>query len=63
MLTMNTAVGTIRSFADSAMPNMFTAVSKARPTRLTSNRWCASAGNTLPRLAAPAARLTATVST
>ncbi len=63
MLTMKTAVGAISSFADSAMPNMLTAVSSARPASETSSRWCASAGKTLPRLAAPAARLTATVST
>jgi hypothetical protein len=60
---MNTAVGTSSNFADSVMPNMFTAVSRARPARATSSRWCESAGKTLPRLAAPAARLTATVST
>ena len=63
MLTMNTAVGSISSLADSAIPNMLTAVSSASPISDTSSRWCASAGNTLPRLAAPAARLTATVST
>ena len=64
MLTMNTAVGSISSFADSAIPNMLIAVRiTSADQRDTSSRWCASAGNTLPRLAAPAARLTATVST
>ena len=63
VLTMNTAVGSNSSRADSAIPNMLTAVSSASPTSETSSRWCESAGNTLPRLAAPAARLTATVST
>ena len=63
MLTMNTAVGSISTLADSAIPNMFTAVSSASPISDTSSRWCERAGNTLPRLAAPAARLTATVST
>ena len=42
---------------------MLTAVSSTSPTSATSSRWCDSAGKTLARLAAPAARLTATVST
>jgi len=63
MLTMNTTVGSISALADSAIPNMFTVVRITSPTSVTSSRWLASPGNTLPRLAAPAARLTATVST
>ena len=63
MLTMKISVGSISSRADSAIPNMLTTVRTASPTSDTSSRWCASPGNTLPRLAAPAARLTATVST
>ena len=43
-LTTNTAAGSMRSFADSAIPNMFTAVSTARPIRPTARRWWASAG-------------------
>ena len=62
-LRMNTSVGSNRKRADSAMPNMLSAVSSSRPIRQTASRWCDSAGKTLPRLAAPAARLTATVST
>ena len=60
---MNTAVGSISNLADSVMPNMFTVASSASPASDASSRWCESAGKTLPRLAAPAARLTATVST
>ncbi len=63
MLTRNTAVGSTSSFADSVIPNMLTAVRISSPIRDTRSRWCESDGNTLPRLAAPAARLTATVST
>ena len=60
---MKITVGISSSRADSAIPNMLTAVRITRPISETSSRWCASPGNTLPRLAAPAARLTATVST
>ena len=63
MLTRNTAVGGIRNFADSVIPNMFIAVRITSPIRQTGSRWCDSDGNTLARLAAPAARLTATVRT
>jgi hypothetical protein len=49
--------------ADSLIPNMFTIVNSANPMSDTSSSWCESDGNTLARLAAPAARLTATVST
>ena len=63
MLTTKIAVGSASSLADSAIPNMFTAVRISSPTRVMASRWCDSDGNTLPRLAAPAARLTATVST
>ena len=37
-LTMNTTVGTISALADSAIPNMFTAVRITSPTRHTSSR-------------------------
>ena len=63
MLTRKIAVGGIRNFADSAIPNMFTAVRITSSIRHTGSRWCASDGNTLARLAAPADRLTATVRT
>ncbi len=59
----NTNVGPISSLADSVIPNMLTAVRIASPTSDTSSMWLARPGNTLARLAAPAARLTATVST
>jgi len=38
MLTMNTTVGTISALADSAIPNMFSAVRITSPMRLTSSR-------------------------
>ena len=63
MLTRNTANGTRSRLADSVIPNMFTAVNSTSPIRATSSRWWANDGNTLPSEAAPAARLTATVST
>jgi len=63
MLRMNTAAGTMSSLADSLIPNMLIPVSTTRPPSDTSRRWPARPGKTLPRLAAPAARLTATVST
>ncbi len=63
MLRMKIAVGSISSLADSAIPNMFTAVRISNPAMLMRRRWLESDGKTLPRLAAPAARLTATVST
>ena len=63
MLRMKTPAGKISTLADSLIPNMLTAVSSATPITETSSRWWANPGNTLPRLAAPAARLTATVST
>ena len=61
MLTMNTSVGSIRNRADSVIPTRLIAVSSTSPTRQIASRSCASPGNTLARLAAPAARLTATV--
>ena len=63
MLTTKMTAGISSSLADSAIPNMFTAVRITSAISDTSSRWCARPGNTLPRLAAPAARLTATVST
>jgi hypothetical protein len=63
MLMTNTAIGSIRSRADSAIPNRLTNVRTTSPTSETSSRWSASAGKALPTAAAPAARLTATVST
>ena len=62
-LTRNSAAGPIRSLADSLIPNMLITVRISSPASETGSRWCESEGNTLPRLAAPAARLTATVST
>ena len=59
----NTAAGSIKSLADSEIPNMFTIVSSARPMSATAKRWCERDGKMLPRLAAPTARLTATVKT
>ena len=63
MLIRNRKVGATSSRADSWIPNMFTTVSIRSPAMLTNSRWCERPGNTLPRLAAPADRLTATVST
>jgi len=63
VLTTNRSAGAISRRSDSVIPNMLTAVSRTRPTTETSSRWLDSAGKALPRLAAPAARLTATVST
>ncbi len=59
----NSTIGSIRNLALSAMPHRFTAVSRARPPRHTASRCGARTGNAEARLAAPAARLTATVST
>ena len=63
MLTRKIAVGSTSSLADSWIPNMLTTVRISSPIKVTGSRWCARPGNTLARLAAPAARLTATVST
>ena len=59
----NTTIGSMRTRALSAMPHRLTAVIKTRPVRDITSRWWASDGNAEARLAAPAARLTATVST
>jgi hypothetical protein len=47
----------------SAMPHKFTAVIKTRPTRHSASMWYVNEGKRRSRFAAPAARLTATVST
>src|SRR2546421_8847609 len=60
---MKIAAGTIRSLADSLIPKRLTKVRIARPASVTGTRWWDSGGKALPRLAAPAARLTATGST
>ncbi len=59
----NSTIGSIRKRALSAMPHRLTAVISARPIRHIARRWGAREGNAEARLAAPAARLTATVST
>ena len=59
----NATIGSMRTRALSAMPHKLTAVIKTRPVRHIASRWWASEGNAEARLAAPAARLTATVST
>ena len=59
----NTTIGAIRTRALSAMPHRLTAVIKTRPVRHIASRWWSSEGNAEARLAAPAARLPATVST
>jgi hypothetical protein len=59
----NAAIGAMRKRALSAMPHRLTAAIPARPVRHIASRSCRSEGNTDARLAAPAARLTATVST
>jgi hypothetical protein len=47
----------------SAMPHKFTAVIKTRPIRHSASMWWVNEGKRRGRFAAPAARLTATVST
>ena len=59
----NATIGSMRTRALSAMPHRLTAVIRTRPVRQIASRWGASEGNAEARLAAPAARLTATVST
>lgn len=63
MLTMNSTVGNISTRALSATPQRFTAVSRASSTRQTASRCEERIGKAEARLAAPAARLTATVRT
>ena len=63
-LTRNTAAGSISSLADSAIPNMLTDRQQRQADQRDEQQMVRRVtGNTLPRLAAPAARLTATVST
>ena len=57
------SIGSMRTRALSATPYRLTVSDQAGPSRAMPQVWCAERGNTDARLAAPAARLTATVST
>ncbi|SIL91241.1 Uncharacterised protein [Mycobacteroides abscessus subsp. abscessus] len=63
MQAMNSSVGSISTLADSLMPIRLITVSIANPINVMDNRCGARTGKALARLAAPAARLTATVNT
>ncbi|SKX09395.1 Uncharacterised protein [Mycobacteroides abscessus subsp. massiliense] len=60
---MKTKVGSMSTLADSLMPMRLRTVRMASPISVMDSRCGARAGKALARLAAPAARLTATVST